>query len=234
MISGRVQQMAMFGHDFGPRPTRIGYHRFTRTYAPRVNDIKPQTYQADGENVAVRAFSGLAASGTELFRIGSSGVQQLKDLQIAEIAVTDISHEYAKRALDLLANNLKLLMSARPGGNISDVSGIGGFLTTDHMECSGFSENTASFFSDRLDGQRGLVITQYDFGVEDSVNALRLSNQKVQNLFASLGLRVPASVNPTQRVAQLDLVRVFCDGAVYTDMIQIPFELLTAEPVPAE
>ncbi len=234
MISVKTSQTAMFGHDFGPRPLNRSFHAFTRIYAPGVNDIKPQTYQADGEIVAVRVFSGLRANGMELFRIGTSGVQQLKDLEIAEIAVTGIGSEYAQRALDMLANNYKLLMSARPGRNISDVSGIGGFLSTDHMECAGFSQSTASFFSDRLDGQRGLLITQYAFDIEHKTHKLMLSDKKVQNLFAKLGLKLPESVCRPQTVAQLDLLRIFDDGAAYTDMIHIPFEFLTAEPAPVQ
>ena len=128
--------------------------------------------------------------------------------------------------------------------------GIGGFLTTDHMECSDFSKGIAAWFSERVTGGlRGIMVSRYDQAPDperalaslrrtnpsamlgDYYKALNLSDAGLIGLFAQPGLKVPQEVNQTLSVAQFDIVSLFDDGGVYVDMIHIPFEFLEAEPV---
>ena len=238
-----MAMVKMFGHDFGPARTGVDYHRFERQYNPVARTALPRTYGPDAGSVEMRF---LTKSHIRTLGIGLPGIEFLKGALVAEITVSEtIEQEYARRALSLLSNNFDVLMAAR-----SEHYGVGGFLTTDHTECADFSKGAASAFSDRLvGGLRGLSICRYDF-IEDSERylrskrrsepsaeirdhhmALKIDDTRVVDLFAQLGLKPPQDVHPNLSVAQFDIVSIFKNGAVYTDLIQLPFEFLEAEPV---
>jgi len=238
-----MAMVKMFGCDFGPARLGVNYHRFNRSYNLTAAAALPRTYGPDAGSMEMRF---MAEPHIRTLEIGLPGIEFLKGAMVAEITVLEtIEQEYARRAVSMLSSNYEVLMDARRSRY-----GIGGFLSTDHMECAGFSGNASSFFSDRVvGGLRGILIGQYQHvpnpeqtlrlmrtinpqaKLKDYHTALNLGDSRVIDLFARLGLKVPQDVHPSLAVAQFDIVSIFADGAVYADMIHIPFEFLEAEPL---
>jgi hypothetical protein len=235
MPFGRLVQGRSTDHwTFNRRPARGAEKYLPVTYGHGPGQVEVRV-EPTSAPLAVRR------EGLEIFDIGEEAAQRLFDLEIAEIVVAgNLGSKDAASALQLYGEHFERLMIAREDG-----VAVSGAMTTDHGECPDFARGAAAEFSSRLDGQRGLILTAYqridDIESHDqfqknyhkrdprhSPYRLQLESGPTRQLFQDLGLVLPTETDPHSTVVQFDLVRVYRDGAVYSDLVHLPIEMVRA------
>ncbi len=80
-------------------------------------------------------------------------------------------------------------------------------------------------FSDRLEGEIGLRVA-FNYG-----RAPIDLGDEAADVFRALGLKMPKRNEPKGGVALLDFMRIFQDGALSSQSVEISFAFLIAEPL---
>ena len=249
-----------FGREFAIKARTCPNRRFVfqRSLHPAAMEVLPQTYGADPAAIVARMVgcpsgeimspnlwvTDVLAEYSDL----SIGENAVNFLQVHDVAELSIMHHFndngepakAVKALQFLPVLYDYLFPGSQyfvrdfrflgthGGGIR-VYGPHSLLKIhpqmEDLSYTGLDEFHAQPFSDRLKGETGLRIS---FNYGRTPVELKPGSKC---LFNVLGLNMPAANDPNGGVVILDFMRIFEDGAIPVQRLEVPYEFLTANPL---